>query len=103
MKKAGFVLVIGLLLLVSVYVFAQQESPSVTAPENGLIKGKVTDTATPRPNNLADATITVESELLLGSESKVATTDQAGNYEVPNLPPGEYVVTTSKAGYDARP
>jgi biopolymer transport protein ExbB len=100
MKKAGFALVIGLFLLVSVYVFAQDDAPGITAPENGLIKGKVTDTATPRPNNLADATVTVASELLLGAESKEATTDSAGNYEVPNLPSGEYVVTTSKAGYD---
>jgi len=28
------------------------------------------------------------------------STDQAGNYEIINLPAGAYVVTTSKAGYD---
>lgn len=99
MKKAGFVLFIGLFLLASVYTFAQEEG-AVTAPNNGLIKGKVTDTETPRPNNLAEAAITVESELLLGTEAKVAQTDSAGNYEITNLPPGEYVVTTAKAGYD---
>ena len=104
MKKAGIVLVIGLFLLACVYTFAQDEPAmdisEVTAPTNGLIKGKVTDTQTPRPNNLDGATVTVESELLLGTEARVETTDQAGNYEVPNLPPGEYVVTSSKSGYD---
>jgi len=103
MKKVGFALVIGLFLLAVSLVFAQEEAPiseEVTAPDRGLIKGKVTDTQTPRPNNLDGASVTVESELLLGSEARTATTDSAGNYEVPNLPPGEYVVTTSKSGYD---
>ena len=104
MKKAGIVLVIGLFLLACVYTFAQDEpaidTGEVTAPTNGLVKGKVTDTQTPRPNNLDAATVTVESELLLGADARVEQTDQAGNYEVPNLPPGEYVVTTSKSGYD---
>ena len=116
MKKAGFVLVIGLFLLVSIYAFAQDEGDvaapdmgdvaapdmgDVTAPTNGLVKGKVTDTQTPRPNNLADASVTVESDQLLGAEgAKTTLTDQAGNYEIANLPPGEYVVTTEKAGHD---
>jgi biopolymer transport protein ExbB len=116
MKKAGFVLVIGLFLLASIYAFAQEDEEviaapdegiiaapdeGVTAPNNGLIKGKVTDTQTPRPNNLADADVTVESDQLLGAEgSRATTTDQAGNYEIPDLPPGEYVVTTAKQGYD---
>jgi len=98
MKKAGFVLVIGLFLVAGMYAFAQEGE--VTAPTNGLIKGKVTDTATPRANNLAEAKIVVESEMLLGTEAKTVTTDSAGNYEVPNLPPGEYVVTASKTGFD---
>ena len=90
MKKAVFVLVIGLFLLAHAYAFAQGEEAvgEVTAPDRGLIKGKVTDTQTPRPNNIPGATITVESELLLGSEAKAATTDSAGNYEIANLPPG---------------
>lgn len=104
MKKVGFVLVIGLFLLAIASVFAQEEMPvvseEVTAPDRGLIKGKVTDTQTPRPNNIDAALVTVESELLLGSEARSSTTDSAGNYEIPNLPPGEYVVTTSKSGYD---
>ena len=114
MKKVGFVLVIGLFLLSSLYAFAQEEggeaaapmdevtAPAadvgMTAPNNGLVKGKVTDTQTPRPNNLSQASIQVESDLIPAPVS--TKTDIAGNYEVSNLPPGEYVVTTSKAGYD---
>ena len=71
----------------------------VTAPPNGLIKGKVTDTQSPRPNNLADATVTLQSDLLL-EKPRTVKTDAAGNYEFPNLPPGEYVITASKPGYD---
>ena len=98
MKKAVFVLVIGLFLLGCIYVFAQEED--LTVADRGLIKGKVTDTQTPRANNLADAVVTVESDMLLGADAKSETTDQAGNYEVSNLPPGEYVVTVSKTGFD---
>jgi biopolymer transport protein ExbB len=115
MKKAVFILVIGLFLLGCAYVFAQMEAeapaepgapselgaPSeVTTPDRGLIKGKVTDTQTPRAQNLADALVTVESEMLLGSEARTTNTDSAGNYEVPNLPPGEYVVSVVKQGFD---
>ena len=99
MKKAGLILVIGLFLLVSLYAFAQDEG-EITAPTNGLIKGRVTDTATPRPNNLENATVSAASDMLLGDEAKTTITDQAGNYEIANLPQGEYVVTTSKPGYD---
>jgi len=99
MKKAGLILIIGLFLLASLYAFAQ-DFGETTAPTNGIIKGKVTDTATPRPNNIAAASITVQSELLLGTEAKSETTDTAGNYQVENLPPGEYVVTASRTGYD---
>ena len=95
MKKARSALIIGLLLLTCASASAQNESPAY-----GVIKGRVTDTTTPRPNNLADAVITVESELILGTASRTTRTDQTGSYEIPNLPPGEYVVTTSKAGYD---
>ena len=99
MKRAGFILVIGLFLLTSCYALAQ-DAGDVTAPNNGLIKGKITDTATPRPNNIGAASISVESDMLLGTEARKETTDQAGNYQIDNLPPGEYVVRTTKMGYD---
>lgn len=115
MKKLGFGLFIVLFLLSYVYAFAQAPAPpdlsapggemaassgGTTAPDRGLIKGKVTDTATPKPNNIPEAKISVASELLLGSESISTTADSAGNYEIPNLAPGEYVVKVEKSGYD---
>jgi biopolymer transport protein ExbB/TolQ len=118
MKKIGFVLIASLFLIAwGFYVFAQTPPPAAPAdagipavmapaaggaPNMGLIKGKVTDTVTPRANNLDGAEIVVESELLLTAEGgkKTATSDSAGNYEVANLPPGEYAVTISKREYD---
>ena len=88
MKKASFALIIGLFLLAYTHAFAQV---GTTTANRGLIKGKVTDTAMPRPNNLPHVVITVESELLLGTESRTAKTDQAGNYAILDLPPGEYL------------
>ena len=99
MKKACFALIIGLFLLAYTHAFAQV---GTTTANRGLIKGKVTDTAMPRPNNLPHVVITVESELLLGTESRTAKTDQAGNYAILDLPPGEYLVTATRAEYHDR-
>ncbi len=96
MKTASFVLIIGLFLLACACASAQEKAPIY----NGLIKGRITDTATPRPNNLPGVTVTVQSNMLLRARAKTAITDMAGNYEIINLPAGEYVVTTSKPGYD---
>jgi len=116
MKKLGFVLIAGMILAMCVYVFAQDVppvaevgAPALTAPgigggsALGLIKGKVTDTITPRANNLEGAEVLVESELLLAAEGgkRTVTSDSAGNYEVANLPPGEYAVVVSKKDYDS--
>lgn len=114
MKKLVFTLAVSFVLAVCFYVFAQEattpppgEATGLSAlggaaPSLGLIKGKVTDTQTPRPNNIDGATVTVESELLLSAEggSKSVTTDSAGNYQIENLQPGEYVLTVTKSGYD---
>lgn len=97
MKKISFVLTIGLFLLAWGYTWAQEESTKY----NGLIKGKVTDTQTPEPNNLSNVAVTAKSELFPGTAiKKTATTDMAGNYEITNLSPGKYVMTISKLGYD---
>jgi len=124
MKKIGFVLIASLFLIAwGLFVFAQTPPPAAPADAGapaagaeavtaapaaggsnvGLIKGKVTDTVTPRANNLEGADIVVESELLLTAEGgkKTTVSDSAGNYEVANLPPGEYAVTISKREYDA--
>ena len=93
MRRTSYVLIMILLLMVCAFVFAQREKPLY-----GLIKGKVTDNQTPRPYNISEAIITVESGLIDGP--KVTKTDVMGNYEVSDLPAGEYIVTASKPGYE---
>ena len=103
MKQTQKVSLLLIMFLLIVQAFAQEEETEQVPPVGmadanfGLIKGKVTDMQTPRPNNLADATITVHSPT---DEPRVTSTDAAGNYEVINLPPGLYVVKVSKRGYD---
>lgn len=100
MQKVSPLLITFLLI---VHASAQEEETERVPPGGmadlgiGLIRGKVTDTQTPRPNNLAGATVTVKGQLT--AERRV-TTDAAGSYEVRNLPSGEYMVTVSKRGYD---
>jgi len=120
MKKIGFGVVASLILVMCLYVIAQETPPPAVpdagmpalgapalgaggAPSMGLIKGKVTDTITPRANNLEGAEVVIESELLLAAEGgkRTVTSDSAGNYEVANLPPGEYAVTVTKRDYDS--
>ena len=96
MRKIGLVLITGMVLGVCAYL-AQAESslqPLIVPANYGSIKGTVTD-----PDSLVDAAISVESELILGAEVRVTTTDASGNYEFIGLPPGEYIVSASKAGY----
>jgi len=75
----------------------EQESGEIATPTSGLLKGKVADTQTPRPNNIRAATVTVKNSF---SPPRTTKTDAAGNYEIPRLPPGEYIVRVSKSGYD---
>lgn len=96
MKKIYFIMFVGLSLLVYNYALSEETD----APNTGTIKGKVTDMETPRPNNLSGAIVTAESETLLGDEAMITTTDAEGNYEIHNVPPGKYVVTIGKPGYD---
>lgn len=95
MKKAGFLLAISLLFPAYSLVLARVEPP------RGLIKGKVTDRETPRPNSIAGATVTVPQAFGgVGSPGDATTTtDSAGNYEIPDLPSGEYVIIVTKPGY----
>jgi len=70
--------------------------------EPGTIKGKVTDIAHPEPHNLEGAVVTVKNDKLLAAEGgeKTVKTDSSGEYQFGNLPPGEYIVTASKPGYE---
>ena len=70
--------------------------------EPGTIKGEVTDLAHPAPHNLEGAVVTIKNDKLLAAEGGERTikTDSSGEYQFGNLPPGEYIVTASKPGYE---
>jgi len=63
-------------------------SSSAFAAGNSVLSGTVIDAATRKP--LADVVVTVTSPALQGEQTVV--TDAAGNYRVPQLPPGEYTI-----------
>jgi len=82
----------------------QDNQPSVSSTSGsnvGTIKGKVTDTIYPEPNKLQGAVVTAENKDLLANEGgkRSATTDANGEYEIKDLPEGEYTITVSKTGY----
>jgi streptogramin lyase len=68
-----------------------------TATRVFTISGRVVEGS----NGLGGVTITVTKPG--GSEVATTTTDDGGNYQVPNLPQGDYVVTPSKAFYAFAP
>lgn len=76
-------------------------STMAMASGTGMIRGKVTDTYTPKAHNLEGAVITVENKELLASEGgkRSVKSDANGEYEIGNLPAGQYLVIISKAGY----
>ncbi len=63
--------------------------------QTGRIKGTITDGATKAP--MPGVTVTVRSPALIGGPRTVFSSDD-GRYEVPNLPPGEYVVEVEYPG-----
>ncbi len=81
---------------------AQAKKADVPDSEPGAIVGKVTDIAYPKPHNLEGAVVTVKNDKLLAAEGgkRTMTTDSTGEYWFDDLPPGEYIATASKPGYE---
>ena len=71
---------------------------SASAAGNSVLTGTVIDAATRKP--LANVVVTVTSPAMQGEQTVV--TDAAGNYRVPQLPPGEYTIRLDGAGYNPR-
>ncbi len=76
------------------------ESPStptshqIVGTTYGAVAGRATD---PLGGVLAGVTVTVSGISLMGP--RVTTTAQDGNYLLPALPPGDYIVTFERAGF----
>jgi hypothetical protein len=62
---------------------------------NGKIEGKITDAVTNA--GLADVVVTATSPALQGEQTVV--TDSAGEFEIPQLPPGAYLLHMEKENY----
>jgi TonB dependent receptor/Carboxypeptidase regulatory-like domain len=61
----------------------------------GVLIGRVQDAATQK--SVADVVVTVSSPSMQGEQ--VVVTDSAGEYRVPNLPPGNYSIRLEKEAY----
>src|SRR5829696_4539685 len=64
-------------------------------PISGVLTGTVRDAATKAP--IADVVVTATSEALQGEQ--IVVTDGAGQYRIPQLPPGLYNIRLEKETY----
>lgn len=70
----------------------------VLLPTAALAQGQITGRLTDRSGGLPGATVTAESPALVAGPRAVVT-DEDGNYEFTNLPPGTYVLTFLMPGF----
>ena len=82
-------------LLFSCALFAQSTASSKLTS----ISGTVIDSATGQVVAKAAVVLRVVSPSSDKDESKSATTDPTGHYELPDIRPGEYYLSVSKTGY----
>ncbi|MFB0526772.1 MAG: carboxypeptidase-like regulatory domain-containing protein [bacterium] len=74
------------------------------APEGTGVYGKVIDKETRKPIEGTTITITALQQVTEASPTVwavTATTDDSGNYSLPELDPGNYAVTVTSPGYFA--
>ena len=72
------------------------------APEGTGVYGKVVDKETKKPVEGVTITITALRQVTEASPAVwavTATTDNSGNYNLPELEPGNYAVTVTSPGY----
>jgi hypothetical protein len=84
------------LLAISLYFGEQsvaQAAPSQSSTSTGSLHGQVTD---PSGAVVSNATVAV---LTNGGPTYSATTSRTGNFEIANLPPGNYTVTANAQGF----
>lgn len=92
--------ILGMLFLVAGALISGCEK----APAGTGVYGKVIDKETKKPVEGATITITTLRQVTEASPtvwSMTGTTDNSGNYSLPELDPGNYVVTVTSPGYFA--
>jgi hypothetical protein len=79
----------------AVLLVAQTKSSAQvsTSPSTGTVHGQVTD---PSGAVVSNATVGI---LVSGKQTHVATSDRSGNYQIANLPPGNYTVAAQAKGF----
>ena len=87
------ILRIGICLLLAL-LFAVSPTPVAGQAVNATLLGTVTDAG---EGAVADAKVTA-TEMKTGV-SRTTTTNESGNYEFGNLPPGQYEVSAEKQGF----
>lgn len=93
-SRLGFVVSLGLFLLLAFSLIAIPASVSAQNDSSGQISGSVTDNA---GAVVPDATVTVTQPAT--GLKRTSTTSADGNYSFPNLPVGTYTMTVSKGGF----
>jgi len=91
-------LILGMVFLVAGVLISGCEK----APEGTGVYGKVIDKETKKPVEGATITITTLQQVTEASPtvwSVTGTTDNSGNYSLPELDPGNYAVTVTSPGY----
>jgi outer membrane receptor protein involved in Fe transport len=88
MKRIGISFIMGLGLLATAQTV---ENNDAVAQSNttGAVRGRIVDKATKEP--VIGATVVATGPALQGQQAEI--TDESGNYDIQNLPPGSYVLT----------
>ena len=111
-RNISLAIIIASLLILPILVFAQDEAPTETAePETateatlapsgtGIIRGTIVDTS-PNRNPVGGVTV---SYVGTGVDNRgdVISDATTGEYEITGLKPGQYVMSSHKAGYADR-
>lgn len=67
---------------------------TLTYAQNGKLSGFVTDSETGEP--------LIAANVVVQGTSLGAATDMQGNYSIPNIPPGDYIIKCGYIGYDMK-
>ena len=92
MRDKKNVILLMSLLTISIIARANNGSDGKAEP---VLHGFVTDASTKKP--VQGVTISISSPKIQGE--KAFTTDAAGNFKIPQLPPGEVTIILEKKGY----
>src|ERR1700745_750115 len=85
--------VVLFILIMALAAGIPSRTPAQTAG-TGVIVGTVTD---PTGATVSGATVTLTD--IATNAARTASTNQAGRYDFPNLPPGKYDLTINKSGF----